>query len=159
MLPSWKKWRLFLEILCALALAWLCMQYLFRATRKLTDLTVFTGQLSAASVRQGGGNTSYVIFQFRHPAVTVGLDVGVGRREAQQLAAQVHPGDKLVVYYDASGTLPKQEVNLLSYQVQIAGGKMVYAIAEMQRRYWYRALLAGTVALLCISSISNKVKK
>ncbi|RZK98389.1 MAG: hypothetical protein EOO62_26575 [Hymenobacter sp.] len=159
MLPSWKQWRLFLEVMCALASAWLCASYLLRATKKLTDLTVFTGQLVSASARQGASNTSYVLFRFSQPAATLGLDIGVGRREAQQLAAQVHPGDRLVVYYDASGTPLKQEVNLLSYQVQLASGKMVYAIAKAHRRYWGWALLSGTLALFFASSVSTKIKK
>jgi hypothetical protein len=159
MLPSWKKWCLLLELLCALGSGLLCMQSLFRATRKLADLTMFTGRLSSASTGQGASRTSYIVFKFNQPAATVGLDIGVGRREAQQLVAQVHPGDKLTIYYDASGPLLQQKVNLLSYQVQLAGGKMVYAVAETHRRYWYRALLFGTVSLLFALSVSSKIRK
>jgi hypothetical protein len=156
---SWRKWRVLLELLCALGAGCLFMQSLFRATRRLADLTEFTGQLAFASAQQGTSRTSYVVFTFSQPAATLGLDIGVGSREAQQLASQVHPGDRLVIHYDAAGTLLKQEVNLLAYQVQTAGGKMVYAITEVHRRYWYRALLAGAVGLLCASSVAAKIKK
>lgn len=159
MLPSWKHWRLLLEIFCALGSGWLCVQSLFRATRGLEDLTLFTGQLASAHARQGASRTNYVVFKFSQPAATLGLNIGVGRREAQQLAAQVHPGDKLVIYYDASGTLLQQKVNLLSYQVQLASGRMVYALAETHRRYWGWALLSGTLTLFFASSVFTKIKK
>jgi hypothetical protein len=103
--------------------------------------------------------TSHVIFQFRHPAVTLGLDVGVGSQEARQLTAQVREGDTLTIYYDASGTLLRQKVNLHSYQVELTGKKLLYPLAEMHRRYWLHAMLYGVVALLfAANTLTNNSK-
>lgn len=55
-------------------------------------------------VEAGMSRTNHVIFQFRHPPAALGLDVGVGSQEAQRLAAKVHAGDTLTIYYDASAS-------------------------------------------------------
>jgi hypothetical protein len=92
--------------------------------------------------------TSHVIFQFCHPPAALGLDVGVGSQEAQRLAAKVREGDTLTIYYDASGTLLSQKINLLSYQVELPNKQLLYPLAETHRRYWYWAALYGLVALI-----------
>jgi hypothetical protein len=81
------------------------LQAIFRATRKLSDLSVFTGQLDSVQIEPGIGWASHLIFQFRHSPAALGLDVGVGSQETRQLAAQVRKGDTLTIYYDAAGTL------------------------------------------------------
>jgi hypothetical protein len=92
--------------------------------------------------------TSHVIFRFSHPSATLGLDVGVGGQEAQQLADKVRAGDTLTIYYDSSGTLLPQKINLLSYQVELTNKQLLYPLAEMHRRYWYWATFYGLLALI-----------
>jgi hypothetical protein len=85
--------------------------------------------------------------------------VGVGSQEARQLAAQVRKGDTLTIYYDAAGTLLHQRINILSYQVELTGKKLLYPLAEMHRRYGLHALLYGVVALLfAADALNNKSK-
>lgn len=92
--------------------------------------------------------TNHIIFQFRHPPAALGLDVGVGSQEAQRLAAKVHAGDTLTIYYDASGTSLPQKINLLSYQVELTNKQLLYPLAETHRRYWSWAILYSLVAVL-----------
>jgi hypothetical protein len=146
-------------VLCAISLSLLCGQSVFRATRKLTDLEVFTGQLDSAQVEYGMSRISQVIFHFRRPAAALGLDIGIGHREAQQLAAQVQANDTLVIYYDASGTLLHQRVNLLSYQVEQVGKRVIYPLAQIHRRYWLRGGFYGLLALVFVARASVKVSE
>ena len=144
--------------LCAISLSFLCGQSIFRATRKLTNLNVFTGQLASAQVEYGMSRSSRIIFHFRRPTAALGLDIGISHREAQQLAAQVQANDILVIYYDASGTLLQQRVNLLSYQVERAGKRVIYPL-QLQRRYWLQGGLYGLLALVFVARASVKVSK
>jgi hypothetical protein len=68
--------------------------------------------------------------------------------EAQQLAAEVREGDTLTIYYDASGTLLPQKINLLSYQVELTNKQLLYSLGETHRRYWYWATFYGLLALI-----------
>lgn len=153
------RWRRAVSLLCVVAASCLSAQAIFRATRSLADLSVFTGRLASVRVVPGMSRTSQVVFQFDYPAKTLGLDVGVGRAEAQQLAAQARAGKLLTVYYDASGPLFSQKVNPLSYQVELTGGKTIYPLARTHRRYWGLAALYSVVALLLLASASARNKQ
>jgi hypothetical protein len=102
---------------------------------------------------------SQVIFRFRHSDAALGLNVGLGSREAQELAAQVHAGDTLRIYYEASGTLLPQKINLLSYQVERAGKQVLYPFAQMRRRYWVQGVFYGLLTLVFAVSAPTKVGK
>ena len=145
-----------MHIGCTIGLAALCLQASFRAALGLSDLTIFTGQLSSARVAHGMSRSSSVIFRFRSPPDSLGLDLGVASQQARQLAAQVHAGDTLTIWYDAGGLLLHQQPTRLAYQVAVAGQGMLYSLAEMHRRYWWHAALYGLVMLLFAASIPAK---
>ena len=146
------RWRRIAHLLCTLCLGTLCAQDVFRATRDLDDLTMCTGRLSSVRVAYGMSRSNYVVFRLQFPPTTLGLDMGVGRQAAQQLAAQVQEGDTLAIYYDASGTLLRQELNTLVYRIDTANKGTLYSITQMHRRYWLRAALCGLVMFAFIAN-------
>ncbi|KAA9339731.1 hypothetical protein F0P96_03700 [Hymenobacter busanensis] len=119
-----------LGLLPLLAIVAFSLVFYYRANRQLADLDQLNGVVKSAQVIQGGGKTEpyyAVLTTVEQPQIPVGIYMGQDDVAANNLVARIHPGDQALVYYDASGAIAEQGINLHVYQLEV-NGAVLYGI-------------------------------